>query len=257
MVSDEDAAFVADPFLWKKDSLWYMFFEILNKKDMKGDIGYAYSKDLNNWEYGKVIIDCSYHLSYPYIFEWNDTIYMIPESAEAGFLSLYVAKKFPESWVLKDTLLYGNFGDHAIIHYNNVWWLYAGAEPKKNSRLRLFYSEKLPGEWIEHPASPIVVNKSEEARPAGRIFIYENKIIRLAQNCRKTYGKEVNAFVVEQITKDKYTEIEYTGNPIIQKGKNRWALHGMHQIDAWQINDSFCVAAVDGYNKKLTISIEY
>jgi hypothetical protein len=257
MVTDVQASFVADPFLWKKDSLWYLFFEVLNKKDMKGDIGYACSKDLKKWTYGKIIIDCKYHLSYPYVFEWNDSMFLIPESAEAGFLSLYYAKDFPEKWELIDTLLHGNFGDHAIVRYKNEWWLYAGAEPHRNNILKLYHSENLHGKWIEHPLSPIVKNRADIARPGGRMLIYNNNLVRFTQNCKKTYGKEVNAYIVRNMDANKYDEVAFKGNPIIEHGKEHWALHGMHQVDAWQIQDSLYIAAVDGYNKKITLSLEF
>ena len=47
-VTDCDAYFVADPFLYISDSTFYLFFEILNKSSNQGDIGYAISQDLIN-----------------------------------------------------------------------------------------------------------------------------------------------------------------------------------------------------------------
>lgn len=257
MVTDVEAAFVADPFIWKKDSQWYLFFEVLNKKDMKGDIGYAYSKDLKEWEYKKIIIDCKYHISYPYVFEWNDSMFLIPESAEAGFLSMYYAKEFPEKWELIDTLLHGTFGDHSLIRYNNVWWLYAGSEPHRHTTLKLFYSDNLHGPWTEHPSSPVIKERADIARPGGRMLIYDNNLIRFSQNCKKTYGKEVNAFIVENIDEKNYAETPYRKNPVLKRGKERWALHGMHQIDVWKDEDSSYIAAVDGYNKRIKLTLDF
>jgi hypothetical protein len=257
MVNDVNAAFVADPFLWKKDSLWYMFFEVLNKKDMKGDIGYAYSTDSRTWKYGKIILDCPYHISYPYIFSSSDSIFMIPESAEGGFLLLYYAKIFPEKWEVVDTLLHGRFGDHSIVNYNNVWWLFVNSEPTKNNNLKLYYSESLYGKWVEHPLSPIIKNDNSKARPGGRMYLSGNRILRLSQNCNKTYGWEVNAFIITKLDKCSYAEMKLESNPIIKRGENRWSLHGMHSIDAFKIADSIYIAAVDGYNKKITMSIEF
>jgi hypothetical protein len=257
MVNDVNAAFVADPFLWKKDSIWYLFFEVLNKKDMKGDIGYAYSSDCRKWKYGKIILDCTYHISYPYIFSLNDTIYMVPESAEAGYLLLYWAKEFPDKWEAVDTIIYGTYGDHAIIKYNDLWWLFVNSEPVKNNNLKLYYSESLYGNWIEHPSSPIIRNDDRWARPGGRMYMSGGKVIRLAQNCHKTYGFEVNAFVITKLDKNSYAEMNLESNPVIKKGQNRWTLHGMHNVDAFQIDDSVYIAAVDGYNKKFAVSIEF
>ncbi|HEX2955423.1 MAG TPA: hypothetical protein VHO70_01255, partial [Chitinispirillaceae bacterium] len=256
-VNDVHAAFVADPFLWRKDSLWYLFFEVLNKKDMKGDIGYAFSSDCRKWQYGKIVVDCLYHISYPYIFSWNDSIFMIPESAEAGFLSIYYAKEFPERWEIVDTILYGAYGDHGVIRYDNLWWIFACSEPVKNNELKLYYSDCLYGNWIEHPSSPIVQNDDSKARPGGRMLFLNNQIIRFAQNCNKTYGIEVNAFTITKMDKERYAETKSGTNPVVKRGNNKWALHGMHNVDAFKISDSEYVAAVDGYNKKIVLSIEF
>src|SRR5262245_18786672 len=48
-VSDIRAAFVADPFMLRVNHMWYMFFEVMNQKTNKGEIGFAVSKDGLKW----------------------------------------------------------------------------------------------------------------------------------------------------------------------------------------------------------------
>ena len=72
-VIDMDAVFVADPFMITKGEKYYMFFEVLNRKTKQGDIAYAESRDLRQWNYRKAIIDEDFHLSYPYVFEWDNS----------------------------------------------------------------------------------------------------------------------------------------------------------------------------------------
>ena len=44
-VSDIDAEFVADPFMIKVEKTWHMFFEVMNARTGKGEIGWATSED--------------------------------------------------------------------------------------------------------------------------------------------------------------------------------------------------------------------
>ena len=75
-VTDIDAKFVADPFMVVEGGRFYRFFEVLNRANPQGDIGYAESDDGGKWEYKKIIIDEPFHLSYPYV--WEGQYYLIP-----------------------------------------------------------------------------------------------------------------------------------------------------------------------------------
>src|SRR5579871_836262 len=82
-VTDVPARFVADPFMVKVDNLWHMFFEVLNNTPNLGEIGHATSKDALNWQYQRIVLKEPFHLSYPYVFRWNDDFYMTPETLGA------------------------------------------------------------------------------------------------------------------------------------------------------------------------------
>ena len=71
-VKDIDAKFVADPFMAIKAGRFYLFFEVLNRANNQGDIGYAESENGQKWEYKKILIDEPFHLSYPYVFNWEN-----------------------------------------------------------------------------------------------------------------------------------------------------------------------------------------
>ena len=44
-VTDVPAATVADPFMLRMDQVWHMFFEVLNNRTNRGEIGLATSRD--------------------------------------------------------------------------------------------------------------------------------------------------------------------------------------------------------------------
>jgi len=73
-VSDVPAAFVADPFMIKVAGRWYMFFEVMNIRSNKGEIGVAVSVNGLSWKYRQIVLDEPFHLSYPYVFDWYGII---------------------------------------------------------------------------------------------------------------------------------------------------------------------------------------
>src|SRR5271170_8452544 len=50
-VNDVSARYVADPFMIRKGSGWYMFFEVLDETTGRGKIAYAESANTLNWTY--------------------------------------------------------------------------------------------------------------------------------------------------------------------------------------------------------------
>src|SRR5947208_10379874 len=87
-VSDVRAEFVADPFMIQANSVWHMFFEVMNAQTGKGDIGFATSRDGLKWDYQQIVLTEPFHLSYPYVFCDGDEYFMIPESYEANSMRL-------------------------------------------------------------------------------------------------------------------------------------------------------------------------
>src|SRR5205823_6417872 len=122
-VSDVAASFVADPFMLDVNNVRYMFFEVMNWRANKGEIGLATSEDGLKWIYRQIVLAEPFHLSYPYVFEWMNQYYMIPESYQAGSIRLYKASRFPSQWVCVGSLLSGpHFVDPSIFRYEDRWW---------------------------------------------------------------------------------------------------------------------------------------
>src|SRR6267142_1181613 len=79
-VSDVPAVFVADPFMIRANDSWHMFFEVFNRETLKGEIGLAISANGRSWTYQRIVLQEDFHLSYPYVFEWEGEHYMVPET---------------------------------------------------------------------------------------------------------------------------------------------------------------------------------
>jgi hypothetical protein len=244
-VTDLDARFVADPFMVKEDSTWYMFFEVLHSKKYHGDIGLATSQDGFNWQYQHIVLSESFHLSYPYVFNWENQYYMIPESSQSNTVRLYKAVKFPSQWELDTVLLSGKYSDSTVFYYNEKWWMFSSSNPR--CTLHLFYADHFRGPWIEHPKSPLIYKNPHIARPAGRVVIYNNRIIRYTQDVWFVYGNKVRGFEITKLTTEDYQEKKLRHNPILKRSGKGWNRTGMHHIDLHQIDAEEWISCVDGF----------
>ncbi len=248
-IDDVNAKFVADPFLIRENGKWFMFFEIYDQDESKGLIGLATSENGEKWEYQKVVLEENYHLSYPYVFEWNGDYYMIPEKSASGSISLYMAKAFPYQWEPVSDLIHGNYVDSSIVEYDNLWWIFTtekGGDNLTNGNLHLFYSDNLFSGWKEHAESPVIENGLSSARPGGRILVDGNGIIRFGQDNSETYGRKVRAFRVDEISKSEFQEMEI--GIVVEESleADTWNEDGMHTVDILEVEDGHYVAAVDG-----------
>src|SRR5262249_57949194 len=108
-VPDVPAGFLADPFMVRSGGGWHMFLEVMNGRTGRGEIGLAVSPDGLNWKYRQVVLTEPFHLSYPYVFEWRGTHYMVPETYQAGEVRLYEATDFPSRWRRGGTLVRGAY----------------------------------------------------------------------------------------------------------------------------------------------------
>ncbi|GJL60505.1 MAG: hypothetical protein NPIRA03_33620 [Nitrospirales bacterium] len=243
-VKDVDAKFVADPFLATENGRFYLFFEILNRANNQGDIGYAESEDGKKWEYKKRIIDEPFHLSYPYVFKWEDHHYLIPESGHDLSVRLYRATSFPGDWEFLKRILHGeHYIDPSIFRYENIWWLFF-SNPQ-NDALNLYYADELMGDWRPHPMNPIVKLNKHIARPGGRVLVHDGRIYRFTQDAEPRYGIQVFAFEIEELTKTTYTEKIVSEKPVVTMSGDGWNAYGMHHVDPHLIKGQW-MAAVDG-----------
>jgi hypothetical protein len=247
-VTDVEAEFVADPFMIFRNRLCYLFFEVLRKDLYTGEIGVAVSSDLLAWEYQEIVLRESFHISYPYVFEWEGSNYMIPETLGADEIRLYKSHDFPRDWRPLCSLIPGRHADPSIFRYEDRWWMFACDTPFEHRSLRLYSAPQLAGLWEEHPESPIVENDSRIARPAGRVIAFDGRLLRFAQDCSGQYGQQVWAFEITHLSRYKYRERRALSVPIIGAGnRGGWRTSRMHHIDSQAMSAGGWVACVDGW----------
>jgi hypothetical protein len=250
-VTDVNASLVADPYLVKTDSVWYLFFEVMNSETNLGQIAVATSSDGRTWHYQRMILEEPFHLSYPCVFDHNGSYFMIPETHQAKAVKLYEAIEFPFKWKFVKNLVEGEvMVDASPFLYAGKWWFFAsGGDASRwySQNLRLFHSNDLMGPWQEHPKSPLIKGNPHHCRPAGRVMCIGGKIIRLAQDCDPTYGRSVRAFEVTRLSETEYAERPVSRKPVLSASATGWNAEGMHHIDALLEEDGKWIACVDGW----------
>jgi len=249
-VTDVTATFVADPFVVRERGMWHMFFEVMNWRSGKGEIGLAASPDGSNWDYRRIVLSEPFHLSYPHVFQADGAYFMIPESFQAGAVRLYEASDFPTVWKFRRTLIEGDYlADPSVIHHAGKWWMWVDASPTQaHDTLRLYYADELSGRWIEHPQSPIIEADPRNARPAGRVVLWNGRLLRFAQNCESAYGTDVRAFEITTLTPVHYAERPIGSTPLLGPGDEAWNAAGMHHVDPHRISHNHWIACVDGWS---------
>ncbi len=248
-VTDVCALMVADPFMIRVASTWYMFFELYNRRS-HGEIGCATSPDGFRWTYQRVVLAEPYHLSYPYVFEWQGEYYMVPESVRANEVRLYRARRFPDQWDYIGTVLKGHgYADCSFLRHDDRWWMWAESSQGRCDTLRLFSATDLLGPWEEHPCSPLIEWNPHLARPAGRMVSVDGRLVRFAQNGFPDYGTEVRAVEITELSQATYAERPLGQDAILTPSGAGWNQHGMHHVDAHRLDNGQWIASVDGWRK--------
>ena len=246
-VTDIPAEFVADPFMIQDDNVWYLFVEIMNSETKLGEIGLATSQDGVVWEYQCVVLKEQYHLSYPFVFKYQNEYFMVPETLGANAVRLYIAEDFPYNWKFVSNITTGKFADPTLFYHNDLWWMFASRFPNSDT-LNLFYAENLLDTFIQHPMSPLIENDNRRARPAGRINSEDGSLIRLCQDCFPVYGSRVRAFEITELSTKIYSERELPQSPVLHESatNGQWNTRGMHHMDAHKTGNGKWLACVDG-----------
>jgi hypothetical protein len=230
----------ADPCLVDRDSSSYLFFEELRFVENRGFISCCELTPDGRTTAPEVVLDRSYHLSYPFVFFVGDDAYMLPETAANRTIELYKAAAFPSDWTLEATLLDGvSAVDPTLVEHSGRYWMFANIAVEGASRddeLSLFSADSLLGPWEPHPRNP-VVSDVRCARPAGRPFIDRSgSLIRPSQDCSDSYGRAVVFNRVDVLSETDYRE---TTVGRLDRGWRRanLATHTYARSDVWEAVD--------------------
>ena len=202
----------ADPFVVERDDLSYVFIEEKMYKTKRGHIAClvldAAGKVLDN----KIVLQHPYHLSYPFLFEYEGQLYMMPESAQNRSLDIYRCVAFPDQWEFVQSLMTDVYAvDATLLEHAGKWWLFMNMKTQEGGssldQLFLFYADSpLSKDWMPHPFNPVVSDVSR-ARSAGHFFVQQNSLFRPSQDNWVRYGYALNFNRVEKLSETEYEEV--------------------------------------------------
>lgn len=201
----------ADPHIIEKDGMYFVFIEEVIYQTNKGHIAYLTIDQDGNYTQPKKIIDKPYHLSYPFVFSYQNKYYMIPETEENHTIELYKCVQFPEQWELDKVLMDNVYAvDTTLLQKDGKWWLFANMRANEGTsdwdELFLFYASDLFADaWTPHPMNPII-SDVHTARPAGKIFSHQRNLYRPSQNCARRYGYRININQILTLNEHEYEE---------------------------------------------------
>jgi len=200
----------ADPFVVEKSGRYYIFFEELIYAEGKAHIAMLELDRAGRVSGPSRVLEADYHLSYPYLFEHDGQLWMLPESARNRRVELYRCVDFPLQWKRERVLLEDvRLVDATLHRVGERWWMFAnsaaGESRMFDDELHLFYAERLMGEWRPHAKNP-VKSDARSSRPAGALFTRNGVLYRPAQVCVPRYGAGLAIHRVLKLTPEEYAE---------------------------------------------------
>jgi hypothetical protein len=199
--------YFADPFIIKTKKDTYIFFEWYSYVRGKADLAVALKSE-GFKKYHK-LTNFKEHRSYPYVFEYEDNIYCLPEANATKQVTLY---RFDEEKLSleKDSVLLDGFPivDATLHHHDGKWFMFLVNQKNSHTHLEIYYSENLRGPYQAHDLNPVMIDCSK-ARPAGKIFSFEGKTIRPSQNCTEHYGQSITLEEIDLLTEKQFKTKEF------------------------------------------------
>lgn len=172
----------ADPFALECDGRTHVVYESL---DFAEGRGLLVARELGEAGFGpeRPVLRLPFHLSYPFLLRRGAEVFCVPESCEAGEVSLYRATRFPDGWERVASLLPGFAGvDSTILEWNGRWWCFTTEKGDAHaSKLKLFHAPDLLGPWVPHRRNPVKVDV-RSARGGGTPFVWQGQLYRPAQD---------------------------------------------------------------------------
>lgn len=215
-LADDGRRFYADPFPIVHQGETWLFVE-----DFVHAIGKGVVSAVRFGPEGPVgrpepVLEEPHHLSYPFMFEREGAVWMIPESGGAGTIDLYRANRFPGGWEKVATLVSGIVAsDATLVEEGGRWWMFVtvrdgppGAPLGSGSHsdaLHLWSAPDFRGPWTPHPRNPVLIDIAS-ARPGGAIVRRGGTLIRPVQDGTRGYGHGLALARIDRLDDEAYAQ---------------------------------------------------
>ncbi|MGD0635718.1 MAG: formyl transferase [Beijerinckiaceae bacterium] len=209
-LADDQKRFFADPFPFEYKGAVTLFVEEFDHRLQKGIISAIPFGPDGPIGPAEPVLDLPYHLSYPFVFEQEGQVWMIPESCAARSIDLYRATDYPRGWVHAARLVDGVVAsDATIVQHGGRWWMFATVQDNGGAYSDALYLWSAPdfrGPWTPHSRNPVLIDIAS-ARPAGRIVERGGSLIRPVQDCRLGYGNALGLARIIRLDDENFEQV--------------------------------------------------
>ncbi len=234
--------FLADPFVFSKNGRTICFVEdycFLKKRALIAAIELF---ENGNYTHLGPVIEEPFHMSFPYIFEFQSELYMIPETEEAESVRLYRCVDFPEKWEYQYDLLSGiKAVDTMVFEREGKWWMLTNTKNEPHMRygsILSAYSSDSPvsQNWTAHQQNPLVFN-SEVGRNGGILKTEEGSMVRVRQKQGfACYGESLSLARIDDLKDSEFKETTIAEVPA-NFFRDLDGIHHMHCHDHYTVYD--------------------
>lgn len=230
-IENPKKAYLADPFVVTRDDKTVIFVEDYDEVLGKGAISAVELHQSGSYQIKRNVINEPFHLSFPYVFEHDGDLYMVPETAKANAIRLYKCEEFPYQWSYVHNLIENiDTVDTLIFQRHGLWWMLTNPSTPNTTEhaalMKVFYADTpLSQNWQESSTFPAVFSVSHSRN--GGLLRRGERFYRVRQNrgfC--SYGTSCSIAEIVTLEKEKYCEsVHAEFLPNFRKG-----LSGFHHI---------------------------
>jgi hypothetical protein len=232
--------FLADPFVISRDGRDFVFVEDYDSTTKLGFLSVYELRGARAEKVGDVLHE-PFHLSFPYLFEHDGRVLMVPETAGAREIRVYETDSFPLGWKPIATLMRDVAAvDTMVFERAGRWWMLTNIDSTNSgnysAELHLFFADHpLSDNWTPHPLNPIRFDAA--CGRNGGLLRDGERLFRVAQRQGfQYYGAGATIFEIVTLSETAYAEREVA---TLSPGFHPQArgLHHMHSNGALTVFD--------------------
>lgn len=231
--------FVADPF-FDRSNTDDVLMEGLTKLGGNGVL-----LRMGTSEHSKIDAN-SYHLSYPFNFNYRGVRYVLPETVSDADTALYEIEN--DKLVLKHELTFAGvperIKDPTLHIVGSACFLFGNRASEGDEVLRLWCAPDPFSDFTEHPCSPICIDP-EGGRMGGSVFHDDAGWVRPGQKNDRRYGGGLVLFRIDAIDGGHYKETRVATVVSVDH-------YGPHHVDFWDGK-----VAYDRYRERFSLLAGY
>jgi hypothetical protein len=240
-------SYYADPFLWTRAGRSWLFVEEFAYREHRGRLC-CMELDAALRAAAPVPIALERrHVSFPFLFEYDGALFMLPETCADGCIDLYRCDEFPHRWTLARRLFDGiDAADSTLIRHSGSWWLFTSVREHRDGarHLEIFHAaDLLHGEWRPHPvnAQRLYADSAQTSgRNAGPPLRSGDLLLRPVQKDSRYYGEGMEWMRIDALSERDFAESPFAGSHPLARLAQRTTPHHLCRhgdLVAWDVRD--------------------